>query len=160
MGALINLLGIMLIAVGIFGLSYTWHIDNRTAEDLSSYCDIEFQTSFYADGKLEGAVLSLWDYRFDNALLMPKAVLYTDGKAWEMKASVKQTPPSYDFSDRDNRRILRYENKLFVELPRFSLPIIREAKEVRLRFYYNDGRTIDLPLSKKDLNYWQQELLD
>jgi hypothetical protein len=152
---------LLLIAAGIFGLSYTWHIDHRSADSLSEYCDVTLKTSFYDSGKLEGAVLTLWDYRFDDAKLMGQAVLYTDGKAWEMRAAVKQTLPTYDFDRADStRRVFQHGNKLFVQLPRFSLPAIREAKEVRFRFYYDNGQVIDLPLSRSDLSYWQQELLD
>ena len=49
------ILGIICIMAGIFGLSYTYHIDHRTAESLSAYCRIDFQSSFTESGKLEGA---------------------------------------------------------------------------------------------------------
>ena len=62
-------IGLLLMVIGIFGLSYTWHIDHRTAESLSAYCRIDFQTSHTAQGKLEGAVLTIWDWRYDNAKL-------------------------------------------------------------------------------------------
>lgn len=159
MTALLNMLGVCLIAFGIFGLSYTWHIDHRNAETLSEYCDISLETSFYATGKLEGAVVTIWDWRFDDAKLLPKAVLYTDGRAWEIRAAVKQTLPAYDWG-KNGLRALQHGNKLFLELPRFSMPAICEAQEVRFRFYYDGGPTVDLPLSKADLRYWQQELLE
>ena len=43
-------LGLLLMVIGIFGLSYTWHIDHRTADSLSAYCRIDFQTSHTAQG--------------------------------------------------------------------------------------------------------------
>jgi hypothetical protein len=92
----ILLIGLALMLVGIFGLSYTWHIDHRNAENLSAYCRIDFQSSHNEAGALEGAVLTLWDWRYDNARLKPEAILYTDGAAWEMKAAVKQTAPPQD----------------------------------------------------------------
>ena len=159
MNTLLNLLGVCLIAFGIFGLSYIWHIDHRSAESLSEYCDISLETSFYANGKLEGAVLTLWDRRFDDARLLPRAVLYTDGRAWEIRAAVKQVPPTRDLQT-DGLRGLQYGNKLFLELPRFSMAAICNAKEVRLRFYYDGGPVVDLPLGKSDLSYWQQQLLE
>ena len=117
-------IGLLLMVIGIFGLSYTWHIDHRTAESLSAYCRIDFQTSHTAQGKLEGAVLTIWDWRYDNAKLKNEAVLYTDGDAWEMKAATKQTPPPHDSRD----HAWQNENKLFVELPRSSLPAIKKRK--------------------------------
>jgi hypothetical protein len=161
------ILGTISIMAGIFGLSYTYHIDHRTAESLSAYCRIDFQSSFTEDGKLEGAVLSIWDFRYDGARLLPKAVLYTDGDAWEMSAAVKQLSPKErdeaqdpDTSAINDEHPYQYENKLFVEMPRSSLPAIKKAETVRFRFYYDNGHTIDLPLNEPDLAYWKAQLID
>ncbi len=146
--------GFLCILIGIFGISYTWRVDHRTADSLSAYARIDFQSSYTSAGKLEGAVLSLWDYRFDGAKMEPQAVLYTDGDAWEMKAATRQSPPPGDAPGNQYKN----ENKLFVELPRSSLPAIKKAETVRFRFYYDNGQTIDLPLNEADLAYWQREL--
>ena len=58
--------GLTLMLAGIFGLSYTWNIDHRSADSLSSYCRIDFQSSHNETGGLEGAVLTLWDWRYDD----------------------------------------------------------------------------------------------
>ena len=150
----IILIGMLLILVGIFGLSYTYRIDHRTARSLSAYARIDFQASYTGEGRLEGATLALWDYRFDEAKLLTDVVLYTDGTAWEMKAITKYTPRPAEGADSPYKN----ENKLFVELPRASLLAIRKATGVRLRFYYDNGQTIDLPLNEPDLAYWQREL--
>lgn len=150
----LTFIGIILIMIGIFGISYTYNIDHRSAEHLSAYCTIDFQSSYNEDGQLEGAVLSLWDYRYDGAQLEKKAVLYADEQAYEMAAITKQTEP-----DEDSEHPFQRENKLFVELPRASLPAIRKADEVRLRFYYDNGQTIDLPLNAPDLEYWKKQLI-
>ena len=71
----LTFIGIILIMIGIFGISYTYNIDHRSAEHLSAYCTIDFQSSYNEDGKLEGAVLSLWDYRYDGGRLTPKDVM-------------------------------------------------------------------------------------
>lgn len=149
----VTIFAVLLMLTGIFGLSYTWHIDHRTADSLSAYARIDFQSSYTETGKLEGAVLSLWDYRYDNAKLLPKAILYTDGDAWEMPATIKQTSPGIDPEHR-----FMNENKLFVELPRSSLPAVKKAEEVRFRFYYDNGQVIDLPLNAPDLAYWKDQL--
>ena len=146
--------GLAFIIIGIFGLSYTYQLDHRSAESLSAYCQIDFQSSHNEKGELEGAVLTLWDWRYDNSKLKPEAVLYTDGSAWEMKAAVKQTPAP----QKNSQHKFQNENKLFVELPRSSLPAIKNADSVRFRFYYDNGQTIDLPLNEPDLAYWKRQV--
>ena len=143
---LLVLVGMLLILVGIFGLSYTYQIDHRSARSLSAYARIDFQASYTGEGRLEGATLALWDYR--------DVVLYTDGTAWEMKATTKYTPHPVP----DAPSPYKNENKFFVELPRASLPTVRKATSIRVRFYYDNGQTIDLPLNEPDLAYWQREL--
>ena len=151
---IIRFTGLALMLAGIFGLSYTWNIDHRSADSLSSYCRIDFQSSHTESGALEGATLTLWDSRYDTAKLLPQAVLYTDGDAWEMVAAVKQSPAPGEA----NAGKFQTENKLFVELPRASLKAIRNAETVRFRFYYEGGQTIDLPLNAPDLEYWKAQL--
>lgn len=146
--------GLAFIIIGIFGLSYIYQLDHRSAESLSAYCQIDFQSSHNEKGELEGAVLTLWDWRYDNSKLKPEAVLYTDGSAWEMKAAVKQTPAP----QKNSQHKFQNENKLFVELPRSSLPAIKKADSVRFRFYYDNGQTIDLPLNDPDLAYWKRQV--
>lgn len=146
--------GLAFIIIGIFGLSYTYQLDHRSAESLSAYCQIDFQSSHNEKGELEGAVLTLWDWRYDNSKLKPEAVLYTNGSAWEMKAAVKQTPAP----QKNSQHKFQNENKLFVELPRSSLPAIKKADSVRFRFYYDNGQTIDLPLNEPDLAYWKRQV--
>ena len=109
--------GLAFIIIGIFGLSYIYQLDHRSAESLSAYCQIDFQSSHNEKGELEGAVLTLWDWRYDNSKLKPEAVLYTDGSAWEMKAAVKQTPAP----QKNSQHKFQNENKLFVELPRSKI---------------------------------------
>ena len=147
--------GLFCMLVGIFGVSYTYSYDHRTAESLSAYCRIDFQSSHTETGALEGAVLTLWDSRYDTKKLLPQAVIYTDGTAWEMVATVKQLPPPGE-SDPTNR--FKNENKLFCERPKASLKAVRNAETVRVRFYYEGGQTIDLPLNAPDLEYWKAQL--
>ena len=145
-------IGIIFMLAGVFGLSYTWHYDHRSADSLSDYANIEFNVSRDEEGLVEGAVLSIWDYRFDHAELLPKAILFTDGAPWEMRAMTRQTPPPLSGSR------FRSENKLFVEFPKASLQSMLNAESIRFRFFYNNGQTIDLPLSDKDLALWKRRL--
>ena len=140
-------IGIMLMILGIFGASYTWHYDHRTAATLDDYAKLDFQVSRDEEGNLEGAILSLYDYRYDKTNLLKRAILFTDGAPWEMPAATKQTPQRW-----------RNENKLFVSFPKSSLKDILMAKEIRFKYYYENGQTIDLPLSEKELVAWQRKL--
>lgn len=152
MKTIATIFGIFLMFIGIFGLSYTYQVDHRSADSLSAYADIDFRSSHTETGQLEGAVLTILDWRYDDARLLPKAVLYTDGAPWEMVAAVKQTP-----SEMSQHR-LKNENKLFAELPRSSLDAIKKAESIRFRFYYDNGQTIDLPLNEADTAYWKRQL--
>ena len=138
--------------IGVFGLSYTWHFDHRMAESLSDYATIEFNVSRDGDGYVEGAVLSIWDYRFDRAEFLPKVILFTDGAPWEIRAATKHTPPPM------SGRRFQSENKLFIEFPKASLKSILSAESIRLRFFYDNDQTIDLPLNAKDLTFWKRRL--
>ena len=64
---LVTLVALLAILIGIFGLSYTYRVDHRTARSLSAYARIDFQSSYTGEGRLEGATLALWDYRYDSA---------------------------------------------------------------------------------------------
>ena len=55
---LIVVVALLLILVGIFGLSYTYRIDHRSARSLSAYATIDFRASYTGEGRLEGATLS------------------------------------------------------------------------------------------------------
>ena len=144
--------GIFFMLIGVFGLSYTWHYDNRTADSLSEYAKIEFNVSRDGDGNIEGAVMSLWDYRYDRSELLPKAIIFIDGAPWDLRATVKHTPPPMS-GDR-----FKSENKLFVEFPRASLKSILNSESIRFRFFYDSGQSIDLPLNAKDLAAWKRKL--
>lgn len=56
---LVTLVALLAILIGIFGLSYTYRVDHRTARSLSAYARIDFQASYTGEGRLEGATLAL-----------------------------------------------------------------------------------------------------
>ena len=139
--------GVLLILLGIFGASYTWHHDHREVETLDKYAVTDFQVGRDVDGNWESATLSLWDYRYDKARLMNTVIVFTDGAPWEIEAVTKQTQQG-----------LLNENKLFFHFPKSSLKDLLLAKEIRIKFFYDNGQSIDLPLSRKDLLAWQRKL--
>ncbi|MCR5833684.1 MAG: hypothetical protein K6G55_03440 [Selenomonadaceae bacterium] len=140
-------IGVILILSGIFGTSYIWHHDHREAESLDKYATTDFQVGRDIYGELESATLSLWDYRYDKAQLLPKVILITDGAPWEIDAVTKQTQQG-----------MLNENKLFFHFPRSSFKDILNAKKVRLKIYYDNGQSIELPLTKNELLSWQRKL--
>lgn len=139
--------GFFFMLVGVFGFSYTWNYDHRKTEFLEEYAVLEFKSARDENGYLEGANLSLWDYRYDKAQLLDKAIIFIDGVPWELDAATRQT-----LSNAKN------ENKLFIQFPKQSLRDMLTAKEFRLKFYYDNGQSIDLPLSKNELITWQRKL--
>ena len=139
--------GVLLILLGIFGASYTWHHDHREVETLDKYAATDFQVGRDIDGNWESATLSLWDYRYDKARLLNTVIVFTDGAPWEIEAVTKQT-----------QKGLLNENKFFLHFPKSSLKDLLLAKEIRIKFFYDNGQSIDLPLGRKDLLAWQRKL--
>lgn len=140
-------IGFFFMLAGVFGVSYTWSHDHRKTEFLEEYATLEFAASRDGGGYLEGANLSLWDYRFDKAQFLKKVIIFIDGVPWEVDAATRQTPSTF-----------RNENKLFIQFPKSSLRDMLTAKEFRLKFYYDNGQSIDLPLGSKEMLAWQRKL--
>ena len=155
---LIILFGIMLIMFGGFGYGYTYMIDHRTADSLSAYCDIDFRTDVDEKGVVSTANLTILDYRFAGDRLKPALLLICDDDIFDMQASIRQTPPSYSIAFYNDKTTFKNTNKLFAEFPADSFTAIRQAQVVRIRFTYEDGTSIELPLNEHDLQYWKYQL--
>lgn len=155
---LIILFGIMLILFGGFGYGYTYMFDHRTADSLSAYCDIDFRTDVDEKGMVSTANLTILDYRFAGDRLKPALLLICDDDIFDMQASIRQTPPSYSIAFYNDKTTFKNTNKLFAEFPADSFAAIRRAQVVRIRFTYEDGTAIELPLNEHDLQYWQDQL--
>ena len=155
---LIILFGIMLIMFGGFGYGYTYMIDHRTADSLSAYCDIDFKTDVDEKGVVSTANLTILDYRFAGDRLKPALLLICDDDIFDMQASIRQTPPSYSIAFYNDKTTFKNTNKLFAEFPADSFNAIRQAQVVRIRFTYEDGTSIELPLNEHDLQYWKDQL--
>ena len=155
---LIILFGIMLIMFGGFGYGYTYMIDHRTADSLSAYCDIDFKTDVDEKGVVSTANLTILDYRFAGDRLKPALLLICDDDIFDMQASIRQTPPSYSIAFYNDKTTFKNTNKLFAEFPADSFAAIRQAQVVRIRFTYEDGTSIELPLNEHDLQYWKDQL--
>ena len=155
---LIILFGIMLIMFGGFGYGYTYMIDHRTADSLSAYCDIDFRTDVDEKGVVSTANLTILDYRFAGDRLKPALLLICDDDIFDMQASIRQTPPSYSIAFYNDKTTFKNTNKLFAEFPADSFAAIRQAQVVRIRFTYEDGTSIELPLNEHDLQSSKDQL--
>ena len=151
-------LGICLILLGIFGLSYTYTIDHRSAPSLSAYCNIDFKSSVDRHGKLEDATLAIVDYRYASAKPEPSVTITVDDEPWRIEAAIKQTPPTYDFFHAGANTSFKITNKFFLHVPLEVLAKIAQAEAVRVTFRYDNGQVIDLPLNEPDLAYWKAQL--
>ena len=92
------LLGILMIFIGIVGCTYTYIIDHRSYDNLAQCCKASFNTAYAEDGHIEGANLTLIQYRYTGDKPNPITSIIIDGIDYPVEASVKQTMPTYDFS--------------------------------------------------------------
>ena len=145
--ALIILVVIVAAFIGL--LAFCENHDNRTADNLSAYCRIEFTGLRGSDGTATSARFTIWDTRYNGEKPSTHMKLYTDDKVWDLTAAVEQEPADTLFAK---------TNRLSVFLPAAALPAIAEAKTVRCEFSYPGGKTINLPLSDADLAYWQGQV--
>lgn len=155
---LIILFGVLLIMFGGFGYGYTYMFDHRSADNLSAYCDIDFKSDVDEKGTVSTANLTILDYRFDGSKLKPALLLICDDDIFDMQASIRQTPPSYSIAFYNDKTTFKNTNKLFAEFPADSFDAIRKAQVVRIRFSYENGDTVELPLNEHDLQYWKDQL--
>lgn len=155
---LIILFGVLLILFGGFGYGYTYMFDHRSADNLSAYCDIDFKSDVDEKGTVSTANLTILDYRFDGSKLKPALLLICDDNIFDMQASIRQTPPSYSIAFYNDKTTFKNTNKLFAEFPADSFDAIRKAQVVRIRFSYENGDTVELPLNEHDLQYWKDQL--
>lgn len=152
------LFGIFLILLGGFGWGFTYVFDHRPADNLSGYCDIDFQTGVDINGKVNSATLTLQDYRYSSASLLPAITMICDDEIFTMEAVVRQTPPSYSFAFYNDKTTLKNTNKLFVEFPEKSFEAMRKAQVITIQFAYDNGDKVSLPLSEPDMGYWKNHL--
>lgn len=155
---LLLLIGALLIVFGGFGYGYTYMSDHRSADNLSAYCEVNFQTAVDIKGKVSTANLTLLDYRYGSEGLRPGITIICDDKTYNIKAAVRQTPPSYALAYYNENTTLKNTNKLFAELPVESFNAIRNAQVIRISFGYLNGDNVELPLSEEDMDMWKVQL--
>lgn len=136
--------------------------DNRTASNLSAYCNIDFRgITDPQTNKVTGATLSLVDARYDFRPLEKFFLIDIDGKTYTIPSiEISAQTPTYGLKDFSTGKTLQHTNTLFVTFPPQVLKEISQGTTVKVSFKYaNSNSAIELPLSAVDLQYWKNQLL-
>ena len=161
MGKKITILFLLLLSVTCFYGYKVFSYDNRTASNLSAYCNIDFRG--VRDGqsnKVIGATLSIMDFRYHSGTLEKFFIIDVNGKKYKLDAiEVSSQPPTYPLKDFPLGKGFKYTNTLFVTFPPQVLQEISQGDIVKVSFKYLDSNSaIELPLSAVDLRYWKNQL--
>lgn len=152
----------MLIAIAAY-CSYTiFSYDNRTASNLSAYCNIDFRGVTNPEtNKVTGATLSIVDFRYHSNPLEKIFLIAIDGKTYKIDSiEIATQPPTYSPKDFSTTKGLKHTHTLFVTFPPPVLKEISKANTVKVSFQYvGSNSPIELPLSTADLQYWKNQLL-
>ena len=135
--------------------------DNRSAGNLSAYCNIDFRGVTDPQTKmLSSATLSIVDFRYASAPLESFLVLDIDGQEYRLEnVAVSALPPSYALHDKPGQKTFQHANSLFVSFPPQLLKAIADAQTLKVSFKYQDkADPVKLPLSAVDLDYWKKQL--
>lgn len=148
----------LFILLGFSGYYYTYQSDHRQAISLSAYCNIDFRGIRDSDGHLQGASLSLQDIRYSGSLPASTVTITADDTSWDITAATTQLPPAYLGDTTSQNSFLQYKNYFLLDLPLELLTKIRTAREIQVKFGYQNGQFIELPLNAPDLSYWKNQL--
>lgn len=153
---------ISLILIIAVYYSYTcFSYDNRTASNLSAYCNIDFRgITDSQTNKVTGATLSIVDFRYHSAPLENFISIDIDDKSYKIDhAQISSHPPTYSIKDFSTRKNFTHTNTLFVTFSPQILKELSQASAVKVSFKYTDSDSaITLPLSAVDLQYWKKQL--
>lgn len=157
-------IAIITIIIIIFACSvgYRTSYNNRTASNLSSYCNIDFRGVIDpTTNKITTATLSLVDYRFSSKPLEKFCIVDVDGKTYKVTTDATTSlPPTYSPNDFNLQTCFKYTNSLLVHFDPSLLKEINNAKSVKISFkYVGNDSAIKLPLSEVDLRYWKNQLI-
>ena len=135
--------------------------DNRTASNLSAYCNIDFRgVSDPQTNNVTGATLSIVDFRYDSRPMEKFFMIDVDDKTYKIDSiDVGGQAPTYSPKDFSTGKCFKHTNILFVTFPLEVLKEISHANTVKVFFKYaGSNSVIELPLSAVDLQYWKNQL--
>ncbi|MBP2634026.1 MAG: hypothetical protein H6Q70_4654 [Firmicutes bacterium] len=152
----------IIIIIFTYSIGYRAFYDNRTANNLSSYCTIDFRGVIDpTTNKVTIATLSLVDYRFSSKPIEKFCIIDVDDKTYKIAADETSSfPPTYSPNDFNLQSCFKYTNSLLVHFEPSLLKEINNAKIVKISFkYVGNNSAIELPLSEVDLKYWKKQLI-
>lgn len=153
---------VLFIVVFIAYGSYTViSYDNRTASNLSAYCNIDFRgIANPKTKKVTVATLSIVDFRYGSGQLEKVFRLEANGKTYKIDTiEISVNSPTYSPQDFSAGKSFKHTNTLFITFPEAVLKEIAQADTVKVSFKYADSDSpIELPLSDVDLQYWKNQL--
>jgi hypothetical protein len=156
-----TILVLVIVAIAFYCSYMIFSYDNRTANNLSSYCNIDFRG--VADPQtniVTGATLSIVDLRYDSEPLEKFFIIDVNGKTYKIDSiEISAQPPTYSSNDFPTGKCFKHTNTLFVTFPPQVLKEISQADTVKVSFkYFGSNSAIELPLSAVDLQYWKNQL--
>ena len=144
---------VIISIVVISGQIYSFN--NRQADNLSSYCNIDF-IGLKQDGVVKAAFLEIVDFRYSGAKLSPQVELIIDER------KVACVAQSISQSNNDQGNLLeqrKVKNSLNIVFDEVVVKQIKSATMVKVGFKYEDDTNFRVfPLSQVDLNYWKNQL--
>jgi len=159
----ITILVLVIVIVAIVSYySYTvFSYDNRTASNLSAYCNIDFRgVADPQTNNIIGATLSIVDFRYDSGPLEKFFIIDVDDKTYKIDSiKISAQPPAYSRKDFPTGKGFKHTNTLFVTFPPQVLKEISKADTIKVSFkYLGNNSPLELPLSAADLQYWKNQL--
>lgn len=155
------ILVIVIVAIVAYCSYKVLSYDNRTASNLSAYCNIDFRgVTDPKTSKVTSATLSIVDSRYDSGPLEKFFSIDIDGKTYKIDSiEISSLPPTYSPKVFPLENSFKHTNNLFVSFPPQVLKEISKADTVKVAFKYaKSDSPIELPLSTVDLQYWKNQL--
>jgi hypothetical protein len=157
----ITILVFVIVAIAVYCSYMIFSYDNRTANNLSAYCNIDFRgVADPQTNTVTGATLSVVDLRYDSGPLEKFFIIDVDGKTSKIDSiEISAQLPTYSPKDFPTGKCFKHTNTLFVTFPPQVLKEISQANTVKVSFrYLGSDSAIELPLSAVDLQYWKNQL--
>lgn len=156
---------ILLVFILILMIAYSsytvFSYNNRTAGNLSAYCNIDFRGVVDPQTTtVTGATLEMVDFHYGANPLEKFFLLTIDGKQYTVDTLESSAqPPTYSLKDFPVGMGFKYTNTLFITFPPQILKEISKANKIIVSFKYaGNTSAIELPLSAVDLQYWKHQL--
>lgn len=149
-------IGLAIIIIIVFFMVFQiYSFNNRNAENLSSYCNIDF-IGIKDEGIIKEASLEIIDFRYFSNKLYPEIVLIVDNEEYHMATNKVLQVDSHQGNFLEQ---LKDKNSLMVFFNKVIVGKIKQAKIVKVGFKYEGDKSFKIfKLSDIDLIYWKNQL--